>query len=196
MTVGIQAKVLKAPFEMTKGVEDQIELIETRERSKKASQSRDMLSTLAVRVVNLEESMRDTRETLKEVEGCTDELDSMKVQLKDFVLESLGSILDKLMVMDDALEVMVMTLKEEIIELKGELTIYKATLGSGMLTSRSKKRKMDVPKSKVFKGTRWNRRSVGEECGGITIRIWEEKEKFESFKPKEMGNDRGDHEEE
>ncbi|KAH1106973.1 hypothetical protein J1N35_010741 [Gossypium stocksii] len=114
---------------MTKGVEDQIELMETRGRSRKASRLRDMLSTLEGQVVNLEESIGDTRETLKEVEGRIDELDSMNEQLRDFVLESLNSTLGKLMVIDDALEVMVMTLKEEITELKGELTIYKATLG-------------------------------------------------------------------
>ncbi|KAK5812538.1 hypothetical protein PVK06_027973 [Gossypium arboreum] len=161
---------------MKKGVEDQIELMETRGRSRKASRFRDMLSTLEGRVVNLEESMGDTRETLKEVEGRIDVLDSMKEQLRDFVLESFGSTLDKLMVMDDALVVMVMTLKEEIMELKGELTIYKATLGSEMLTSGSKQCKMDVLKLKEFKRMR--------------------KDKFESFKPKEITNDGGDHEEE
>ncbi|KAK8345043.1 hypothetical protein V6Z12_A07G121800 [Gossypium hirsutum] len=56
--------------------------------------------------------------------------------------------------MDDALEAMVMALKEEIAELKGGLTIYKVTLGSGMLALEPKQRNMDVSKPKEFKGTR------------------------------------------
>ncbi|MBA0795840.1 hypothetical protein Gohar_006671 [Gossypium harknessii] len=39
---------------------------------------------------------------------------------------------------DDTLEDIVLAMKEEIAKLKGELTIYKATLSNGMLTSRPK----------------------------------------------------------
>lgn len=97
MTVSIRVKISKASFEMTKGVEDQIEPIETRGRSKKASRLRDMLSTLKI-----EESIGDMRETRDEAEGCIDELDSMDKQLRDFVLESFNSIVDKLTTRDDA----------------------------------------------------------------------------------------------
>ncbi|MBA0796332.1 hypothetical protein Gohar_007109 [Gossypium harknessii] len=93
--------------------------------------------------------MRDMRETLKEVEGRTDQLDSMKEQLKDFVLESLGFTLDKLMVMDDALEVMDDVTKLNI------ASIYFIDVSF----------------------LRWLRRSTGEECGGITVRIWKEYQK-------------------
>lgn len=41
---------------------------------RKGSQSRDMLSNLDVRVVKLEVSMGDVKETLKEVDECTTEL--------------------------------------------------------------------------------------------------------------------------
>ncbi|KAG8481684.1 hypothetical protein CXB51_026610 [Gossypium anomalum] len=57
----------------------------------------------------------------------------MKEQLRDYVLESLGSIENKLTDRDDTLEAMMMISKEEIAELKGELTIYKAALGNGGL---------------------------------------------------------------
>ncbi|MBA0826041.1 hypothetical protein Goarm_010934 [Gossypium armourianum] len=76
---------------MTKGVDDQIEPINTRERVRKATRSRDMMSTLESRVVNLEEFVGYVRETLEVVEGRTDELDSMREQLREFVMESLGS---------------------------------------------------------------------------------------------------------
>lgn len=67
--------------------------------------------------------MGDMRETLKEVEGCIDQLNSIKEQLRDFVLEPLDCTMDKLTIKDDSLEAMVTTLKEEIVELKVELTI-------------------------------------------------------------------------
>ncbi|KAH1091991.1 hypothetical protein J1N35_019248 [Gossypium stocksii] len=52
---------------------------------------------------------------------------------------------------------MAMALKEEITKFKGELTIYKAALSYGMLVSRMKQRKIDVPKPKEFKGTRFTK---------------------------------------
>lgn len=56
VTIDIWAKVAKASIEMTKEITNQIEPIETRGRVKKASRSRDLLSVLENRVVNLEES--------------------------------------------------------------------------------------------------------------------------------------------
>lgn len=50
--------------EMTKEVDNQIEPVKTRGRIRKVSRSRDMLSALEDRVINLEESMEDVRETL------------------------------------------------------------------------------------------------------------------------------------
>ncbi|MBA0636121.1 hypothetical protein Godav_022252 [Gossypium davidsonii] len=44
------------------------------------------------------------------------------------------------------LEDMVFAMKKEIEELKRELTVYKATLSNGMLSSRPKQPVMDVPK--------------------------------------------------
>ncbi|MBA0825193.1 hypothetical protein Goarm_021797 [Gossypium armourianum] len=154
------------------------------------------------------------RKTLEVVEICTDELDSLRDQLKDFVVDSLDSTANKLTERDDALEAIVSALKEEIVEHKGELTIYKATLSNEMLALSS----------------------TDEKCGGTTIGTCEEfqrelkkqfypqyarefrklmlqisdltmvevksffnlssrKEKFESSKPKGKGNSRREHEE-
>ncbi|MBA0728064.1 hypothetical protein Golax_000999 [Gossypium laxum] len=148
-----------------------------------------MLSALERRVVNLEESVRDMRETLELVEGRTNGLDSMEEQLKNFVLEPfdsnvkkmkgiLNSTMIKLVERDDALEAMVSALKEEIAELKRELTIYKAALSNGMLNLRLKQQAIDVPKPKKFKGARstrevdnflWEIKSIDEKCGGNVI---------------------------
>ncbi|KAH1030915.1 hypothetical protein J1N35_043089 [Gossypium stocksii] len=87
-----------------------------------------MLLTLENRVINLEESVEDVKDTLKVVEGRIDELDSMREQLKEFVMESLSynvkamqgmlnSTADKLTVRDDALKATMTTLKKHIEEL-------------------------------------------------------------------------------
>ncbi|MBA0626564.1 hypothetical protein Godav_004216 [Gossypium davidsonii] len=55
-----------------------------------------MLTALENRVVNLEESVENMKETLELVEGHTDGFDSMKEQLKDFVLDSLGANAEKM----------------------------------------------------------------------------------------------------
>ncbi|KAH1091992.1 hypothetical protein J1N35_019249 [Gossypium stocksii] len=76
---------------MIKEVTDQIEPTETCGRARKASRSMGMLLALESRVTSLKESTGNMRKTLKVVNGLTDELDSMKEQLKDFVSESLDS---------------------------------------------------------------------------------------------------------
>ncbi|KAH1030858.1 hypothetical protein J1N35_043032 [Gossypium stocksii] len=55
-----------------------------------------MMSALEGQVTNLEESMYGVNETLKVVEGRTDELNSMRVQLRDYMAEALGANLDVL----------------------------------------------------------------------------------------------------
>ncbi|MBA0799800.1 hypothetical protein Gohar_010289, partial [Gossypium harknessii] len=90
---------------------------------------------------------------------------SIEEQFREFVLDSLGanvekinglvnSTAEKLAERDDTFEDMVLTMKKEIKELKGELTIYKAALSNGILSSRSKQQAMDVPKPENFKGAR------------------------------------------
>ncbi|MBA0818271.1 hypothetical protein Gohar_021919, partial [Gossypium harknessii] len=89
----------------------------------------------------------------------------MEEQLREFVLDSLGanaekmnglvkSTAERLAKRDDTLKDMVLAMKKEIEELKEELTIYKATLSNGMLSSRPKQQAIDVPKPKKFKGAR------------------------------------------
>lgn len=58
-----------------------------------------MLSTLQGRVTNLKESIGGVKETLKVVEGCTNDLDLMREQLKDYVAEALSSNRDVMMFM-------------------------------------------------------------------------------------------------
>ncbi|KAH1073550.1 hypothetical protein J1N35_025878 [Gossypium stocksii] len=83
-----------------------------------------MLLALEGQVVNLEESVGGMREKLKVVEGCTNELDSIKKQPRDLVLESLDSNVEKMQRLlnsttgkltkrNDAFEAMVIVLKEE-----------------------------------------------------------------------------------
>ncbi|KAG8478979.1 hypothetical protein CXB51_028879 [Gossypium anomalum] len=139
--------------------------MQTRGRVRKAIHSREMLTALEDRVVNLEEPVRNMKETLELVEGRTDGFDSMEEQLRDFVLDSLGanveklndlvnSTTEKLAERDENLEEMVLAMKKEIEELKGELMIYKVALSNGMLSSKSKQQAMDVPKLEKFKGAR------------------------------------------
>ncbi|MBA0876512.1 hypothetical protein Goshw_012923, partial [Gossypium schwendimanii] len=68
--------------------------------------------------------------------------------------ELVESTAKKLAERDENLEDMVLAMKKEIEELKGELTIYKAALSNGMLSSRPKQQAMDIPKLEKFKGTR------------------------------------------
>ncbi|MBA0614615.1 hypothetical protein Godav_014885, partial [Gossypium davidsonii] len=124
-----------------------------------------MLTALENRVVNLEESVGNMKETFDLVKGRTYGFDSMEEQLRDFVLDYFGanakkmnelvdSTTKKMPERDKNLEDMVLAMKKEIEELKGELTIYKAALSNGMLFSRPKQQAMDVPKPEKFKGAR------------------------------------------
>ncbi|KAK8292025.1 hypothetical protein V6Z12_D06G095200 [Gossypium hirsutum] len=148
---------------MLKEVVGQREPMETCERARKVSRSRDMLTALGNRVVNLEESVGNMKETLELVEGCTDRFDSMEEKLRDFVLDSLDanaekmnelvkSTTKKLAERDENLEDIVLAMKKEVEELKGELTIYKAALSNGMLSSKPKQQVIDVPKPERFNG--------------------------------------------
>ncbi|MBA0667088.1 hypothetical protein Goklo_000212 [Gossypium klotzschianum] len=87
----------------------------------------------------------------------------------------------KLTEMDETLKDMVLAMKKEIEELKGELTIYKAALSNGMLSSRLKQQAMDVPKPEKFKGARSatdvDLLSTDEKRGGNAIGIQEEFQK-------------------
>ncbi|KAK5819633.1 hypothetical protein PVK06_024650 [Gossypium arboreum] len=88
-----------------------------------------MLSNLEGWVTNLEKSMGGVKETLEVIEGCTDELDSMREQLKDYVVKAISSNQDAMretlnVAMDDqtenltkkndSLKTMVSALKEQI----------------------------------------------------------------------------------
>ncbi|KAH1083468.1 hypothetical protein J1N35_023229 [Gossypium stocksii] len=117
---------------MSKGIDKQIELMETSGRDKKASISRDMALALEGQVTNLEESKSNVKKTLKAVDGYTNKLDLVKEQLKEFVVDTLGSNMetiqgiinsnmDKLTVRDNAFEAMVTALKEQVAKLKREL---------------------------------------------------------------------------
>ncbi|MBA0794291.1 hypothetical protein Gohar_018639 [Gossypium harknessii] len=93
--------------------------------------------------------------------------------------ESVNSTIEKLAEGDENLENMVLVMKKEIEELKGELTIYKASLSNGMLSSRPKQQAIDVPKLEKFKGARSARGvdnflSTDEKRGGNVIGTWEE----------------------
>ncbi|MBA0794349.1 hypothetical protein Gohar_018685 [Gossypium harknessii] len=68
--------------------------------------------------------------------------------------ELVDSTVKKLAERDENLEDIVLAMKKEIEELKGELTIYKAALSNGMLSSRPKEQAMDIPKPEKFKGAR------------------------------------------
>ncbi|KAH1038556.1 hypothetical protein J1N35_040299 [Gossypium stocksii] len=213
---------------MSKKVIDQNEPMQTRRRARKASRLRNMLTALENRVVNLEETIGNMKETLELVEGCTDGFDSIEKQLRDFVLDSLGanaenmnelvdSTTEKLAERDENLEDMVLAMKNKIEELRGELTIYKAALSNGMLSSRPKQQVMDVLKLKKFKGARfardvdnfwWEMSNTFERWAsrmmslrqGITkltiamaeaksfVELGPTKDKFESFKPNGKGN--------
>lgn len=60
----------------------------------KNSRSRDTLSALESRVVHLKESLGEVKQTLEVVETMTDELDPMKEQFKEYVVEALSSNMD------------------------------------------------------------------------------------------------------
>ncbi|KAH1128662.1 hypothetical protein J1N35_000040 [Gossypium stocksii] len=67
---------------MMKGVEEQNVSMKIHGNARKNSRSRDMLSTLEGWVTNIKESIGGVKETLKVIEGCTNELDSLKEQLR------------------------------------------------------------------------------------------------------------------
>ncbi|KAK5812472.1 hypothetical protein PVK06_027902 [Gossypium arboreum] len=64
--------------------------METCGRSRKNRRSRDILSALEGRMINIEESMGGVKDTLKVLEGCTDKLDSMRIQFRDYVAKALS----------------------------------------------------------------------------------------------------------
>ncbi|MFQ6667531.1 hypothetical protein Gotur_033514 [Gossypium turneri] len=110
------------------------EPMETRGRARKASRSRDILTALENRVVNLEESIRNMKETLELVEGGTDGLDSMEEQLRDFVLDSLDtnrekmkelleSTAEKLAERDENLEDMIAMVRETMKKMKRDIAM-------------------------------------------------------------------------
>ncbi|MBA0612653.1 hypothetical protein Godav_013233 [Gossypium davidsonii] len=123
--------------------------------------------------------MGGVKETLEVVEGCADELDLMRVQLRDYATKALsgnwdvlkealnttiGEQIEKLTKGNDVFEASIIPLKEEtkammvkVEELKGELVMCRADIGKEMLTSVPKKHKIDVPKSKEFRGMRFGR---------------------------------------
>ncbi|KAK8314289.1 hypothetical protein V6Z12_D01G162200 [Gossypium hirsutum] len=169
---------------MSKEVVGQSEPMETRGRARKSSRSREMLTALENRVVNLEESVGNMKETLEIVEGRTDGFDSMEEQVRDFVLDSLDANREKITELlestevklaerDEALEDMVLAMKKEMEELKGELMIYKADLSNGVLSSRPKQQAMDVPKPEKFKGARSAR--------DVDNFLWEMKQYFRAM---------------
>ncbi|MBA0635792.1 hypothetical protein Godav_022107 [Gossypium davidsonii] len=136
---------------MSKEVAGNVERMETRGRDRKASCSRDILSTLEDRVVTLENFVRDIKERIDDVDDRLHEgLQSMQEQLKVYVSNNVEQLTGR----DYAIEAMVAALKGEIAKLKGELTIYKAALGNGGLAVVAAKPNIDVPKPKKFKGTR------------------------------------------
>ncbi|MBA0632140.1 hypothetical protein Godav_000938 [Gossypium davidsonii] len=55
-----------------------------------------MLTALENRVVNLEKSVGNMKETFELVEGRTDGFDSLEEQLRDFVLDSLDANAEKM----------------------------------------------------------------------------------------------------
>lgn len=139
MTIGIRVQVSKVSVEMLKEVDEQVEAMETSGRAKKASRSKDMLSALDGRVAKLEGPIGDVKETLKEVDGRTRELELRHDQLKDQMVEALSENMDvmqgvlntamgELIEKEDAPDAIVSTLKEHIEELNGEINICKAAL--------------------------------------------------------------------
>ncbi|MFQ6636691.1 hypothetical protein Gotur_012793 [Gossypium turneri] len=70
--------------------------METRGRARKASRSRDMLTALENRLVNLKESVGNMKDMLELVEGRTDGFDSTEEQLRDFVLDSIDANAEKM----------------------------------------------------------------------------------------------------
>ncbi|MBA0654440.1 hypothetical protein Goklo_021446, partial [Gossypium klotzschianum] len=180
-----------------------------------------MLTALENRVVNLEESLENMKETLELVEGRTDGFHSMEEQVRDFVLDSLDanaekmnelveSTTKKLAERDENLQDMVLAMKKEMEDLKGELTIYKAALSNGMLSLRSKQQAIDIPKSEKFKGARSARDSWAKyelRRQGITeltvsmveaesfVELGPTEDKFESSNPNGNGNGERNHEE-
>ncbi|MBA0558054.1 hypothetical protein Golob_015091 [Gossypium lobatum] len=117
--------------------------VETRWKGSKASRTRDMLLTLEGRVVNLKESMRDTKETFKMMGGHIEELILEKEQLKEHVAETLSSNEDN--------EATVAKLHKKIEELEGELAFCHVTVGKRVF-GRTPSHKVDASKLKKFKG--------------------------------------------
>ncbi|MBA0879403.1 hypothetical protein Goshw_005982 [Gossypium schwendimanii] len=121
------------------------------------------------KVVKLEGSIRDVRETLDVFEGRTDELDLMKKKLRDYVIEALSANWDMMKEApnatkggqtekNDALEAMVMALNEKneaimekIKDFEGELAMCRVTTGKKMLASVPKQLIINVPMPKEFK---------------------------------------------
>ncbi|KAH1081395.1 hypothetical protein J1N35_021156 [Gossypium stocksii] len=184
---------------MKKGVDEQIKPRETRGG-----------------VTKIKGSMDDMRETLEEVEGCVTELESRQDQLKGKVIGALSASVDTVQGVfntimgdqtekNDALKAMVIALKEQIMELDGELAICKVALGlqmknkvelqlgfrrSSRVNSRGSLTQTRVASTRVKELTKAMVKAKS------SVELGPMKDKFESSKPIETSNGRGDHEEE
>ncbi|MFQ6626052.1 hypothetical protein Gotur_006340 [Gossypium turneri] len=121
---------------------EHVEPRETHEKDKKANKSRDMQSTLEGRVAKLEGSIGGVRETFKRNDRSYGH--GFKGGTK--------------------------AMMTRIEELEGELTVCRAIVGKGIMALILEQRKMDVPKSKEFKETRF----TDERRGDTVIGTWME----------------------
>ncbi|KAH1046254.1 hypothetical protein J1N35_037038 [Gossypium stocksii] len=119
----------KALIEISKGVDEQAEFMETYGRGKKVNNSKDMLSALQDKVVKLEGFMGNVKETLEKVDRHTTKLESRQDQLKEQVVDAFNAnanstqgvfntIVGELIKKNDAFKAVVPVLKEQNEELK------------------------------------------------------------------------------
>ena len=124
----------------------------TRGKSKRGS-SRELVSNMDFCLARVELAIEEIRDQLEDTDERIKELDFRGEELKEQMQGAFNESLDAVTQKNTALEAMVVALREEMAELKRELSACKAVIGGGVLAAAPTHR-VDVPKSKEFKGTR------------------------------------------
>lgn len=138
---------------MTNPSEVATKTVETRSDKAKRAGSRDAISSLQDKVTRLENSTRESTERLDVVDDRLNELENKGDGLKEEFQSLIDDTMENLELQNASLKSELNDLKKIVEVMKSDLFAYKSAMSNGVMASPTKVL-ADVPKPKVFKGTR------------------------------------------
>ncbi|GMI76950.1 hypothetical protein HRI_001364300 [Hibiscus trionum] len=127
--------------------------VETRADKAKRASSRDVISSLQDKVTYLENNMKESTDRLDVVDDRLEELKSQEDHLKDDFQKLVDESVETLELQNGSRKAELTKLKDIVSVLKTELSIYKSAMTNGVVASPTWVI-ADVPKPRLFKGTR------------------------------------------